>query len=167
MAKIRFSTPAREAVENANTTMQLQNRPIASSHTASRPRLHASRPRLAPAAASSSSRQPVIAGGKVYLDPVQSEATAFAPATVANLGPGFDWLGCAVEVGWLASWRSAAAVVARLPSVKTTVPPSPPASAATAKALITHPLAPSKNDDTRVRATQSRPRCCLTSRVRW
>lgn len=26
------------------------------------------------------------------------EATAFAPATVANLGPGFDWLGCAVEV---------------------------------------------------------------------
>lgn len=40
----------------------------------------------------------VIAGGKVYLDPVQDEATAFAPATVANLGPGFDWLGCAVEV---------------------------------------------------------------------
>jgi homoserine kinase len=34
----------------------------------------------------------------VYLDPVQDEATAFAPATVANLGPGFDWLGCAVEV---------------------------------------------------------------------
>lgn len=25
------------------------------------------------------------------------EAAAFAPATVANLGPGFDWLGCAVE----------------------------------------------------------------------
>jgi hypothetical protein len=41
----------------------------------------------------------VVAGGKVYLDPVQSEVTAFAPATVANLGPGFDWLGCAVEVG--------------------------------------------------------------------
>eukprot|EP00878_Enallax_costatus_P042226 GHUV01049399.1.p1 GENE.GHUV01049399.1~~GHUV01049399.1.p1 ORF type:complete len:112 (-),score=1.84 GHUV01049399.1:12-347(-) len=40
----------------------------------------------------------VVAGGKVYLDPVQNEATAFAPATVANLGPGFDWLGCAVEV---------------------------------------------------------------------
>ncbi|WIA14891.1 hypothetical protein OEZ85_001607 [Tetradesmus obliquus] len=39
----------------------------------------------------------VVAGGKVYLDPVQDEATAFAPATVANLGPGFDWLGCAVE----------------------------------------------------------------------
>jgi hypothetical protein len=40
----------------------------------------------------------VVAGGKVYLDPVQDEATAFAPATIANLGPGFDWLGCAVEV---------------------------------------------------------------------
>ncbi|KAF8056371.1 hypothetical protein HT031_006370 [Scenedesmus sp. PABB004] len=39
----------------------------------------------------------VVAGGKVFLDPVQSEATAFAPATIANLGPGFDWLGCAVE----------------------------------------------------------------------
>ena len=31
------------------------------------------------------------------MDPVEKEATAFAPATVANLGPGFDWLGCAVE----------------------------------------------------------------------
>lgn len=28
---------------------------------------------------------------------VQTEARAFAPATVANLGPGFDFLGCAVE----------------------------------------------------------------------
>ena len=25
-------------------------------------------------------------------------AKAFAPATIANLGPGFDWMGCAVEV---------------------------------------------------------------------
>jgi hypothetical protein len=33
------------------------------------------------------------------LDPVQDSAIAFAPATIANLGPGFDWLGCAVEVG--------------------------------------------------------------------
>lgn len=40
----------------------------------------------------------VVAGGKVYLDPVQNDVSAFAPATVANLGPGFDWLGCAVEV---------------------------------------------------------------------
>lgn len=31
-------------------------------------------------------------------EPVLREAVAFAPATVANLGPGFDWLGCAVEV---------------------------------------------------------------------
>lgn len=40
-----------------------------------------------------------VAGGKVYIDPVKQECAAFAPATVANLGPGFDWLGCAVEVG--------------------------------------------------------------------
>ena len=31
-------------------------------------------------------------------EPALREAVAFAPATVANLGPGFDWLGCAVEV---------------------------------------------------------------------
>lgn len=30
--------------------------------------------------------------------PVRQTARAFAPATVANLGVGFDWLGCAVEV---------------------------------------------------------------------
>ena len=30
--------------------------------------------------------------------PVAREAAAFAPATIANLGPGFDWMGCAVEV---------------------------------------------------------------------
>lgn len=42
--------------------------------------------------------QNVVAGGKVYVDPVKKECKAFAPATVANLGPGFDWLGCAVEV---------------------------------------------------------------------
>lgn len=40
-----------------------------------------------------------VFGGKVYIDPVKKEASAFAPATVANLGPGFDWLGCAVEGG--------------------------------------------------------------------
>lgn len=32
------------------------------------------------------------------IDPVAQTITAFAPATIANLGPGFDWLGCAVEV---------------------------------------------------------------------
>ena len=32
------------------------------------------------------------------LQPVSRSARAFAPATVANLGPGFDWMGCAVEV---------------------------------------------------------------------
>lgn len=30
--------------------------------------------------------------------PQQKVAKAFAPATIANLGPGFDWMGCAVEV---------------------------------------------------------------------
>lgn len=29
---------------------------------------------------------------------VEPMVASFAPATVANLGPGFDWLGCAVEV---------------------------------------------------------------------
>ncbi|KIZ07520.1 homoserine kinase [Monoraphidium neglectum] len=43
------------------------------------------------------STRAAVAGGKVYIDPVKKECTAFAPATVANLGPGFDWLGCAVE----------------------------------------------------------------------
>ena len=32
------------------------------------------------------------------LQPQQNIAKAFAPATIANLGPGFDWMGCAVEV---------------------------------------------------------------------
>lgn len=45
-----------------------------------------------------------MAGGKVYIDPVKKECTAFAPATVANLGPGFDWLGCAVEVRMRLAW---------------------------------------------------------------
>ena len=31
------------------------------------------------------------------LRPTLASATAFAPATIANLGPGFDWLGCAVD----------------------------------------------------------------------
>lgn len=36
--------------------------------------------------------------GKSFIDPVQTQVRAFAPATIANLGPGFDWLGCAVDV---------------------------------------------------------------------
>ncbi|GAB4817259.1 hypothetical protein N2152v2_004305 [Parachlorella kessleri] len=40
---------------------------------------------------------PALVGGKTYLEPVEQEVSAFAPATVANLGPGFDWMGCAVE----------------------------------------------------------------------
>ncbi|MEW5297726.1 MAG: hypothetical protein WDW38_006906 [Sanguina aurantia] len=40
-----------------------------------------------------------LSSGKLYVDPVHKEMTAFAPATVANLGPGFDWMGCAVQGG--------------------------------------------------------------------
>lgn len=40
------------------------------------------------------------------LEPVADHATAFAPATIANLGPGFDWLGCAVDVSLLACINS-------------------------------------------------------------
>lgn len=36
--------------------------------------------------------------GKVYIDAVEQSVSAFAPATIANLGPGFDWMGCAVDV---------------------------------------------------------------------
>jgi hypothetical protein len=75
--------------------MQAQNKLNACSRAAGRRCASVSRPRVA----ARSGRLNVVAGGKVYLDPVQKEATAFAPATVANLGPGFDWLGCAVEVG--------------------------------------------------------------------
>ena len=32
------------------------------------------------------------------VEPVRQSVTVTAPATVANLGPGFDWLGCAVQV---------------------------------------------------------------------
>lgn len=39
----------------------------------------------------------LVHGGKSYLDPVQENVSAFGPATVANLGPGFDWLGCAID----------------------------------------------------------------------
>lgn len=38
-----------------------------------------------------SAQQPAV------LRPVSGSARAFAPATIANLGPGFDWMGCAVE----------------------------------------------------------------------
>ncbi|KAG7670848.1 hypothetical protein Ndes2526A_g01375 [Nannochloris sp. 'desiccata'] len=57
--------------------------------------------RLALSARPLSAFRPIAAApstpGKIYIDPVQNEASAFAPATVANLGPGFDWMGCAVD----------------------------------------------------------------------
>jgi homoserine kinase len=42
-------------------------------------------------------RRTVAYGGKSYLDPAADTVSAFGPATVANLGPGFDWLGCAID----------------------------------------------------------------------
>ena len=43
---------------------------------------------------------PVTRGDKV-IDPVEKSSSAFAPATIANLGPGYDWLGCAIDVSSL------------------------------------------------------------------
>eukprot|EP00967_Tisochrysis_lutea_P030680 scaffold36070_cov17-Tisochrysis_lutea.AAC.2 len=40
----------------------------------------------------------VQASSSASIQPALKEAAAFAPATVANLGPGYDWMGCAVEV---------------------------------------------------------------------
>lgn len=57
-----------------------------------------SAPRRAQRARGIARAQQVAGQGKVYIDAVEKEAAAFAPATVANLGPGFDWMGCAVEV---------------------------------------------------------------------
>eukprot|EP00252_Welwitschia_mirabilis_P017128 TRINITY_DN38012_c0_g1_i1.p1 TRINITY_DN38012_c0_g1~~TRINITY_DN38012_c0_g1_i1.p1 ORF type:complete len:383 (+),score=48.52 TRINITY_DN38012_c0_g1_i1:241-1389(+) len=42
-------------------------------------------------------REPLKQIVKSEPDPALERAKAFAPATVANLGPGFDFLGCAVE----------------------------------------------------------------------
>ena len=56
----------------------------------------ARRPRAAPRAKAlgTADLSPAYTGPR--LSPTLDAATAFAPATVANLGPGFDWLGCAV-----------------------------------------------------------------------
>lgn len=43
---------------------------------------------------------PAAGPGKIYIDPTEKQVSAFAPATVANLGPGFDWMGCAVDVSY-------------------------------------------------------------------
>ena len=66
-------------------------------HLPTTPFLLPCRPHLPP-------RQPPLhrcrataAPGKIYIDPVETQVSAFAPATIANLGPGFDWMGCAVD----------------------------------------------------------------------
>lgn len=47
------------------------------------------------------------------LEPISlKEACAFAPATVANLGPGYDWMGCAVDVGARAALCACIACIA-------------------------------------------------------
>ncbi|GFR49463.1 hypothetical protein Agub_g11523 [Astrephomene gubernaculifera] len=73
---------------------QLQHQQRRSSYADSAPRrcVQTRRP-------SRCTRLHVSAGGKVFIDPVKNECAAFAPATVANLGPGFDWMGCAVQGG--------------------------------------------------------------------
>lgn len=43
---------------------------------------------------------------EAQLEPCYKTVTAFAPATVANLGPGFDWIGCAVKVCVCPPWLS-------------------------------------------------------------
>ena len=76
------------------------------------------------------SQQAPAAPGKVYIEPVEREVAAFAPATVANLGPGFDWMGCAVEVrrrrGHVGRQVAAAAVPARCSAWLRDATPTPP-----------------------------------------
>jgi len=55
---------------------------------------HPHSPRVSQAATTSSLILP-------QLEPVLEQVSAFSPATVANLGAGFDFMGCAVEVGTL------------------------------------------------------------------
>lgn len=87
--EIRRSRPTQQ-VYSPSTAMRAQR--VQAPTPAAARQAHC-RPRPARARA-----QQVAAQGKVYIDPVEKEAAAFAPATVANLGPGFDWMGCAVEV---------------------------------------------------------------------
>jgi homoserine kinase len=58
----------------------------------------AAAPRRAPAARRRAAPRPRAAAAAAAepVAPVAKSVAAFAPATVANLGPGFDWLGCAV-----------------------------------------------------------------------
>ncbi|GMY05266.1 homoserine kinase-like [Fagus crenata] len=65
-------------------------------------------------------------------EPVFASVKTFAPATVANLGPGFDFLGCAVDgLGDYVSLTVDSTVhPARSPSHKSPATPPPPSSAA-------------------------------------
>ena len=71
-------------------------------HAYRRPHLAASRDARPPAqgvrAARPQRQRCLHAQASAAVQPVKEQVSAFAPATVANLGPGFDWMGCAVEV---------------------------------------------------------------------
>lgn len=71
-------------------------------HAYRRPHLAASRDVRPPAqgvgAAWPQRQRCLRAQASAAVQPVKEQVSAFAPATVANLGPGFDWMGCAVEV---------------------------------------------------------------------
>ena len=106
------------------------------------------------------SQQAPAAPGKVYIEPVEREAAAFAPATVANLGPGFDWMGCAVEV------RVAGAVALLLAGSCSCDQRSPRRDIAPGGSRRRLPAA-SAVAGCRARATRWGPACCPTGRARW
>jgi hypothetical protein len=80
------TTVLRRTPVAANVTSRGLLRPKAS--TGAR---HPHSPRVSPHATTSSLILP-------QLEPVLEQVSAFSPATVANLGAGFDFMGCAVEV---------------------------------------------------------------------
>ena len=119
--------------------------------------------------------QQVAGQGKLYIDPVEKEAAAFAPATVANLGPGFDWMGCAVEVrgtagvglvvmgAWQCGWQDDRHGEVRrgeeLRCSQAAPHSSPP--------FCHTPAAPRAAASCRERAMWWWPGCCPTARGRW
>lgn len=85
-AKISRQQP----LEPYNAERPLERWTLPCQRAAKRPRLLALRSPLR--------EQLQVRSSPDQLQPKADRATAFAPATIANLGPGFDWLGCAVEV---------------------------------------------------------------------
>lgn len=98
MQPCAVSHPAACASQTAQEC--IRSAPRAQSAAFQRPAQQRRRQRAVAAEASAKAGGP----GKHYIDAVEKEVAAFAPATVANLGPGFDWMGCAVEVGRRRRW---------------------------------------------------------------